>query len=234
MTAVNHVVIGGETKFDLRNDTVTPSNLAKGVTAHDASGNAITGELEPVKSVNNAFPDDNGNVTINDYVSNIEISGKNVTVTFADESTKTFATQDTTYSAATTSAAGLMSAEDKTKLNGLSSGGSEACYGTCSTATKTAAKVATISSGTFSLTAGMIVAIKFSNAVTSSSYGSSSALTLNVNSSGAKNIIGNDGSKITLWHSLPAGTYFFGYDGTQWKILDNPKIGYTDWNNVGT
>lgn len=95
MTAVNHVVIGGETKFDLRNDTVTPSNLAKGVTAHDASGNAITGELEPVKSVNNAFPDDNGNVTIGDYVSNIEISGKNVTVTFKDGTERTFTTQDT-------------------------------------------------------------------------------------------------------------------------------------------
>ena len=231
---VNKVTYGNNTIINLTGDTVTPETLLANVTAHNAAGDQIVGTLIPVNSVNNILPDETGNVDINDYVSDVDVSGLNIMVSFKDGKSKTFTTQDTTYSNATTSAAGLMSAEDKTKLNGLSSGGSGACYGTCSTATKTAAKVATISNGTFSLTAGMIVAIKFSNAVTSSSNGSSSALTLNVNSSGAKNIIGNDGSKITLWHSLPAGTYFFGYDGTQWKIPDNPKIGYTDWNNAGT
>ena len=40
---VNHVVINGVTKLDLRSDTVTPSTLMQGYTAHDASGAAIVG-----------------------------------------------------------------------------------------------------------------------------------------------------------------------------------------------
>ncbi len=43
--AVNKVVFGGETIINLTNDTVTPDTLAEGVTAHDASGNAITGRM---------------------------------------------------------------------------------------------------------------------------------------------------------------------------------------------
>lgn len=43
--AVNQVVYAGETLIDLRGDTVTPETLAKGVKAHDASGNQITGTL---------------------------------------------------------------------------------------------------------------------------------------------------------------------------------------------
>ena len=41
--AVNKVVFGNEVKIDLTSDTVTPSDLASGVTAHDASGAIITG-----------------------------------------------------------------------------------------------------------------------------------------------------------------------------------------------
>lgn len=40
---VNKVVIGKETKLDLTADTVTPDKLAKGITAHDATGMQITG-----------------------------------------------------------------------------------------------------------------------------------------------------------------------------------------------
>jgi lysophospholipase L1-like esterase len=47
--AVNKVVYntenGAETLIDLTRDTVTPETLAKGVTAHDASGNVITGTM---------------------------------------------------------------------------------------------------------------------------------------------------------------------------------------------
>lgn len=52
----------------------------------------------------------------------LSISGKTITWTKADGTTGTLTTQDTTYSNATTSAAGLMSAEDKTKLNGIAAG----------------------------------------------------------------------------------------------------------------
>ena len=43
--AVNKVTYGGKTLVDLTSDTVTPDKLADGVTAHDKSGNKITGAL---------------------------------------------------------------------------------------------------------------------------------------------------------------------------------------------
>ena len=53
------------------------------------------------------------------YVKSLSISGKNITVTKGDNSTATLTTQDTTYDNATQSAAGLMSAADKAKLDAL-------------------------------------------------------------------------------------------------------------------
>ena len=44
--AVNKVVYGGKTLVDLTSDTVTPATLAEGVTAHNASGNEITGTMK--------------------------------------------------------------------------------------------------------------------------------------------------------------------------------------------
>ena len=41
--AVNKIVIDNEVKIDLTADTVSPSTLASGITAHDKSGNIITG-----------------------------------------------------------------------------------------------------------------------------------------------------------------------------------------------
>lgn len=52
----------------------------------------------------------------------LTISGRTITWTKADGTTGTLTTQDTTYSNATTSAAGLMSTADKSKLNGIAAG----------------------------------------------------------------------------------------------------------------
>lgn len=41
--ANNKIIFGGETLIDLTGDTVTPDKLAKNVTAHDKSGEIITG-----------------------------------------------------------------------------------------------------------------------------------------------------------------------------------------------
>lgn len=41
--AINKVIFGNDTLIDLTADTITPSDLASGVTAHDASGATITG-----------------------------------------------------------------------------------------------------------------------------------------------------------------------------------------------
>lgn len=55
------------------------------------------------------------------YIKGLSVSGKTITYTKGDGKTGTITTQDTntTYSNATTSAAGLMSASDKTKLDGI-------------------------------------------------------------------------------------------------------------------
>lgn len=180
--------------------TTTPTPLS----VVDKINEVIDGKLDTTAkaasattadSATKATSDASGNNIANTYatkaqaVTNLTASGKTVTFTKADGSTGTFTTQDTntTYSAATTSAAGLMSAADKTKLDGIatgankyslptassstlggikvgsglsisngvlsSSGGSAAVsaykipYATCSTATSTAAKVATITNG---------------------------------------------------------------------------------------
>lgn len=41
--AINKVVFGDQILIDLTSDTITPADLANGVTAHDASGAVITG-----------------------------------------------------------------------------------------------------------------------------------------------------------------------------------------------
>ena len=58
------------------------------------------------------------------YIKGLSVSGKTITYTKGDGTTGTITTQDTntTYNAATQSAAGLMSAADKTKLDGIATG----------------------------------------------------------------------------------------------------------------
>lgn len=99
-----------------------------------------------------------------------------------------------------------------------------AFYATCSTAAGTKDKVATLSSATgWELVAGTIVGVKFSNTNTYSAT-SSSHVTLNVNSTGAKNIYYASG--------LPTGTHttafgranyinYYMYDGTNWVWLSS-------------
>ena len=49
--AVNQVVYGEETLIDLTNDTVTPSALAEGETAHNAAGEEIVGTLKVLEEI---------------------------------------------------------------------------------------------------------------------------------------------------------------------------------------
>lgn len=48
---INKVVFGTSTLIDLTEDTVEPSNLLRGISAHDASGNRIIGSMEMVTGV---------------------------------------------------------------------------------------------------------------------------------------------------------------------------------------
>lgn len=57
--AVNEVIYNGKTLIDLKNDTVTPETLAEGVTAHDASGNIITGLAKRISITQEAGESEN-------------------------------------------------------------------------------------------------------------------------------------------------------------------------------
>lgn len=56
----------------------------------------------------------------NETIKSLSVSGRNITYTKGDNTTGTITTQDTTYSNATQSKAGLMSPADKTKLDNIS------------------------------------------------------------------------------------------------------------------
>ena len=179
--------------------TTTPSPIEV-VEKVNAVIDDVAGKLSTSGTAAKATADASGNTITSTYetkanaITGLSVSGKTITYTKGNGTTGTITTQDTntTYSEATTSAAGLMSASDKTKLNGIatganayslptasastlggikvgsglsisngvlsSSGGSAAVsaykipYATCSTATSTAAKVATITNGECNLT----------------------------------------------------------------------------------
>ena len=90
-------------------------------------------------------------------------------------------------------------------------------WGTCPTAAATAAKVATIEDTSWTLRVGSIVGIKYTNTNTAGS--STTPVTLNVNNTGAKNIV-YAGSVYTSTSSSICGyasrTIYYMYDGTNW------------------
>lgn len=111
---------------------------------------------------------------------------------------------------------------------GGSGGSSEVFIGTCTTAAATKDKVATVDSS-FSLTKGVRIGIKFSNTNTYSSA-TSNPITLNVNSTGAKNIwynsthsgAGNTGTNTTAYGAANIYSYYV-YDGTYW-VFDGRSV----------
>lgn len=114
----------------------------------------------------------------------------------------------------------------------------------CSTAANTASKVVTVTSGTFALSKGVMLVVTFSKSIGSwpSSSVTKTKVTLNVNSTGAKNILcgiqpqNTSEYFMTLNSYLPAGTYMFFYDGTQWQLMGQypARNSYNDPNSGGT
>ena len=98
----------------------------------------------------------------------------------------------------------------------LSSRGAGTWYGTCSTAETTTAKTSAITN--FVLTTGAIAVIKFTYAVPAS-------VTLNINSTGAKNIY-YQGAAITAGIINAGDVATFVYDGTQYALasVDHRRI----------
>ena len=132
---------------------------------------------------------------------------------------------DTTYSKATTTANGLMSLEDKTKLNYTN-----LAYGTCATEAATASKVITVSGNTqWALTAGSRITIKFTYT------NSAQNPTFNVNGTGAKSVWYNT-ALITTSNLGYAGTanrpMDFVYDGTQYIFVGWSVDNNTTYSNA--
>lgn len=106
--------------------------------------------------------------------------------------------------------------------------------GLCTTAASTAAKVVTLDDTTgFSLTAGVRVAVTFQ-------YGNSATTpTLNVNNSGAKNIViplsataftSGSGTTYNTWG--PYETIIFTYTGSSWCHTPSGRLGYLAYNGL--
>lgn len=98
-------------------------------------------------------------------------------------------------------------------------------FGTCGTGGSTAAKTVSITTGTFTLETGARVTVKFTNKNTAKNP------TLNVNSTGAKNIF-HDGVQVKEGVNIDmlCGTVDFVYDGNQWQLVGN----YVDTHNSHT
>ena len=86
-------------------------------------------------------------------------------------------------------------------------------YGTCATAADTAAKVVTVSNTNFKLVTGVTISVKFTYANT---YNGTA--TMNVNSTGAKNIGYISGNNTSRYFWNANAIIDFTYDGTQWVM----------------
>lgn len=79
----------------------------------------LTGNAD---SATKATQDSAGQQINTTYLKGLSVSGRTITYTKGNNTTGTITTQDTTYSDATTSAHGLMTAADKKKLDGIAAG----------------------------------------------------------------------------------------------------------------
>lgn len=74
--AINKVEYGGNTLIDLTSDSVTSESLLSGVTAHDKSGNPITGTFDPDKYLEKTGDASNTTVTFTQATNRANISSK--------------------------------------------------------------------------------------------------------------------------------------------------------------
>ena len=121
-----------------------------------------------------------------------------------------------TYSAATQSANGLLTAADKKILD------STCKFATCATTRATAAKVVTLAN--FVLQAGSHIFVKFT--ATDTANPASGNITLNVNNTGAKNVYVSQAYSSFWQATYVHGPFFYNnqvhefvYDGTQWVMF---------------
>lgn len=108
-----------------KNTSAIDSEEERALTAEGALENSIAdiasdlgAEISRAKAAEKVNSDNISNLK-NSRIRDVALSGRTLTITKPDGSTKTYTTQDTTYGLATTNQSGLMSASDKTKIAGM-------------------------------------------------------------------------------------------------------------------
>ena len=108
-----------------KNASAIDSEEERALTAEGALENSIAdiasdlgAEISRAKAAEKVNSDNISNLK-NSRIRDVALSGRTLTITKPDGSTKTYTTQDTTYGLATTNQSGLMSASDKTKIAGM-------------------------------------------------------------------------------------------------------------------
>lgn len=234
-------------KMDGVTATTAELNILDGVTATTAELNYVDGVTSSIQTqLNNKAAKDhshsayvNQNAFSNVVVGSTTISadtatdsltiaaGDNITLTpDASNDKVTIAAKDTTYSAATTTTAGLMSAADKTKMNATN-----VALGACSTAAATASKVITLNGNyNWALSVGSIIVIKFSETNTAENP------TFDVEGTGAKSVWYNTAVITTSNLSYAGYKDRYGeyiYDGTQYVFIGWSVDSNTTYTNAG-
>ena len=165
------------------------------------------------------------NDVVNNATLTIQKNGTNVKTFTANASSNVTANITVpTKTSDLTNDSGFLTSHQTIKQDGVT-GATANRYASCTTGASTVAKTATITTGTFTLEGGARVTVKFTNKNTANSP------TLNINSTGAKNIFHN-GAQITSGANkgMLYGACDFVYDGTQWLLIGN----YVDSNSGGT
>ena len=158
LTAANvGAAAASHTHSDYAAASHTHSNYAASSHTHNYAGSSSAGGA--ANSAVKATQDSAGQQINTTYIKGLSVSGKVITYTKGDGKTGTITTQDTntTYSAATQSAAGLMSAADKTKLDGVASGANKYTLPTASGSTLGGVKTTSTVTSTSGLTACPII-----------------------------------------------------------------------------
>lgn len=212
-------------KIKINGTTTTlyaPTNTDTHYTTGLKVGASATATANAAATNGNVYLNVLDNTTVRD---SHNIVGSGATTVTSDANGKiTISSTNTTYNAATTSANGLMSSTDKSKLDYTN-----VAYANCSTAAGTAAKVATIvGNSNWKLTQGSIVTVYYNTSNTASS------VTLNVNNTGAKEIYYGT-AKYTGNSVMICGaanrciTYM--YSGTYWVWISSGMDNNTTYSN---
>ncbi len=207
---------------------VTVSNVSDGADGKDGRDGAPGRDGTPGKDGADGVPGKGIKSIVEYYLASSEISGVTANTdgwTETPQSTTTSRkylwnykvityTDNTTY----VSTPVIIGTHGATGPAGNKGADGQMFYATSGTAAATAAKTATLVSGTFSLKTGVTVAVRFTYANTAASP------TLNINGTGEKAVY-TQGVRYAYWSA--GATVIFTYDGSYWRVASEPVYAST-------